>query len=284
MVIRALGRGGVAPGGFKIVGDEHAFGHAPVRRIGAASAEPAALDIVRPVGLDPLRQQKIRRDRLPAARRRWRHALRMRRDHGDDDRRMRLLIGFGNAALVAEGRALGRDRPVFARQVIGRIARPQRQHMVHRLDQHVVAIPVVVAEQFRIGAQIAGADAHDEAALGHVIDHRDLRGDRRRMMVRHVDRAGAELDVPGLADQRSDENERGGDALGRIGDVLADETFGEAELVRDQGELAVLLEHLRVIAPGRVHRHDEEPELHGGLRYQRSEVRIHIGRSIRPLR
>src|SRR6266700_1877700 len=100
------------------------------------------------------------------------------------------------------------------------------------------------------------------------------------MMVGHVDRAGAELDVSGLADQRGDEDQRGGDALGRVGDVLADKTFGEAELVRDQGELAVLFEHLRVIAPGRVHRHDEEAELHGGTRYRRSEVRYQMSEFI----
>ncbi len=58
-----------------------------------------------------------------------------------------------------------------------------------------------IAEHLGIGQQPARRDAEDEAPVEQMVEHRGIRRDRGRMIVRHVDRAGAELDPLGRVDQ-----------------------------------------------------------------------------------
>jgi hypothetical protein len=59
-----------------------------------------------------------------------------------------------------------------------------------------------------------------------------------------------------------DESEARRDRLAHVGHVLADERLAIAQPVRQQHRLAVLLQRLRVVAPGRMHGHREETKLH----------------------
>ena len=58
------------------------------------------------------------------------------------------------------------------------------------------------------------------------------------MSVRHVDGAGAKLDLPGCGCEPRDESDAGSDILGLVGDVLADIGFGEAEFTPVNGAQA----------------------------------------------
>src|SRR5687768_14736774 len=86
------------------------------------------------------------------------------------------------------------------------------------------------------------------------------------MAVRHVDRAGAELDALGRIGERGDEHGAGGDVLGLVGRVLADITLDEAELVGEQEGLAILAQRLPPILAEAMDRHGEKAELHRRLR------------------
>ena len=214
--------------------------------------------------LDPLRHQEIRRDRIPAARRRLGHALGVRRDRRDDDRRMRLLQGLGQIALPEIEHQLAVDHgvPIFPYDPVRRLARPDLQHLVDAFEEHRVAVGVEIAEHLGVRQQPAGRDAEDEAPVEQMVEHRGIRRHRRRMIVRHVDRAGAELDAPGRLDQRADEHHARGDVLGAVGVVLADIAFGVAELVGEDERLAILAQRLAPVLLERMDRHGEEAEIH----------------------
>jgi hypothetical protein len=62
------------------------------------------------------------------------------------------------------------------------------------------------------------------------------------MRVRHVDGAGAKLDLPGRRREPRDESYAGSDILRSVGDVLADIGLGEAEFIGQQESLAILRE------------------------------------------
>jgi hypothetical protein len=98
-----------------------------------------------------------------------------------------------------------------------------------------------------------------------MIEHRDRGCNRRRMRVRHVDGAGAKLDLLGRRREPRDESYAGSDILGSVGDVLADIGFGEAEFIGQQESLAILLERKPPILVDRMDRHRKEPKLHGLL-------------------
>ncbi len=85
----------------------------------------------------------------------------------------------------------------------------------------------------------------DEAALEQVVEHRDLRRDRRRMAVGQVERAGAERDPLRQVREAGEEHRAVGDDLGQVGDVLADEGLGDSRAGRQQDRLAVLAQRLR---------------------------------------
>jgi hypothetical protein len=106
-----------------------------------------------------------------------------------------------------------------------------------------------------------------------MIQHGDLRGDRDRMAVGHVDGAGAELDAPGGIDQGADEHHAGGDVLRPVGGVLAHIAFHIAELVRQDEGLAILAQALPPLLVEGMDRHGEESELHLGLRLSCAKAR-----------
>ena len=116
---------------------------------------------------------------------------------------MRLLQGSRQKALadIQHRLPLDLDVPIFAFDVVGRLARPDFQHRIDRLDEHGIAVCVQVAERFGVGKKPARADAEDETAIKHVVQHGDLRCGCDRMRIRHVDRAGAELDGAGRVGQ-----------------------------------------------------------------------------------
>jgi hypothetical protein len=83
-------------------------------------------------------------------------------------------------------------------------------------------------------------NAEDEAPVEHVIQHGDVRCSGRRMIVRHVDRAGAEFDLLGRVNKARDEHRARGDVLGLVGGVLTDISLHEAELVGEDEGFAIL--------------------------------------------
>ena len=86
------------------------------------------------------------------------------------------------------------DGPVLALDVVGRLARPDLQHRLIASRNMALRSASRLPNASASDSKPARADAEDEAAVEHVVEHRDLRGDRGRMRVRHVDGAGAELD------------------------------------------------------------------------------------------
>src|SRR5690349_16813836 len=98
---------------------------------------------------------------------------------------------------VLDPRLFYRYVPVFALKIIWRFARPDLKNLIDRLKEHRVAISVEITKNFRIRQQSARADTEDQAAVEHVIEHRDRRCKRRRMGIRHVDGAGTKLDLLG---------------------------------------------------------------------------------------
>ena len=82
------------------------------------------------------------------------------------------------------------------------------------------------------------------------------------MAVRHVDRAGAEPDLPGGGRKPGDEGDAGSDVLGLVGDVLADIRLRKPKLVRQKESFPVLLQGLPPILFKGMDRHREEPEFH----------------------
>ena len=92
----------------------------------------------------------------------------------------------------------------------------------------------------------------------------NVRRKRGGMYVGHVDRAGAQFYPLRRLDERRDEHDARGDILRFVGDVLADETFDEAEFVRQDESFAVFAQGLAPILVDRVDWHGEKAELHGG--------------------
>src|SRR6185436_18280832 len=86
------------------------------------------------------------------------------------------------------------------------------------------------------------------------------------MTERQVRNRGADLHLLGGVEQGRDEHQAVGNVLDRVGQMLAAIAFGVAKPVRQNKRLAVLLQCLNVIPARRMHRHGEEPELHGLLR------------------
>ena len=177
---------------------------------------------------------------------------------------MRFLEGFQEHALTDVGhqRAARGDVPEATAAIVGRFARPEREDVVDRLEEHGAAVGIEVAHDLHVGALAAGADAEDKATLEQVIDHRDVAGERGRMVVRQVYRATAQANGFRRVREAGDERQAGRNGFRGVGKVLADEGFGIAELVREHDRLAVFPERLRVVALRGVHRHGEVAEFH----------------------
>ena len=152
----------------------------------------------------------------------------------------------GNYALanVFDQSPFDRDIPIFALQIIGRLAAPDIEDLIDRLDEHGIAVGVEIAEDLRVGQQSARAYSKYEAAIEHMIEHGHGCRDRRRMAVRQVDRAGPKLDLLGRRCEPGNERDAGGDVFGLVGGMLPDIRFGKAELIRQQEGFPILAERL----------------------------------------
>src|SRR3984957_18529015 len=134
--------------------------------------------------------------------------------------------------------------------------------MVDGLREHGAAVGVEQLHGFHVGAQHAGADAEQQAALEQVVDQRHLRRDQERMVERQVHHRGAKLDLSGVACERSAEHQARRNVLGEIGQMLAAIAFAVAELVGEDEGLAIFPQRLGVGTRQRMDGHDEEAELH----------------------
>ena len=180
---------------------------------------------------------------------------------------MRPLQGAWDETLadILDQGLLNRYAPIFALQIIRRLAGPDLKHLIDRFQEHRVPVRFEITEDLRVRQQPAGADTEDQAAIEHVVEHRNRGSNRSRMRVRHVDGAGAEFDLFRRGGEPGDEGNAGGDVLGLVGDVLADIGLGEAQFVRQQESFAVLLQGQPPILVERMDRHGKEPEIHSLL-------------------
>ena len=108
------------------------------------------------------------------------------------------------------------------------------------------------------------ADSQIEAAVEHMIEHRDLGCDRRRVRVRHIDRAGAEPHPLDVVCDPGEEADPGRDVFREVGGVLADIAFGEAKLIGQHERFAILAQRLPPILLQGMDWHGEEAKLHFG--------------------
>ena len=274
--IRAVRVGaGVGRGDLVVVGNEDGAGDAPILARGGLAHQRLALGVVLEVRGQPLGQQEIRRKGMEIALSHRDRTRRERCQHGADDFGIGLLIWLGQIAdaKVQRLRVARRDLPAVVRQVdvAGRLARPDRQDRVDRLEEHLVAVLIQDAERLRIRRQCARADAEDEAPARKRVEHRGLRRDQHRMGLRQVRRAARKLDRPRVRDQRGQEQHAVGDALAMVGQVLADEGVVESKSVGEDDRRAVLQQHLAPVPVHRMDRHHEHSKLHSSLR---SKVRL----------
>ena len=251
----------------QIVRDEDALGDPPVVRIGHCPDPLATLDIFRPMGGNPFGQKKIGGDGKPATSRRFRHALRMGSNHCHHDRRVGLLERLCDDALadLFHRRSFGGDLPETSVDGVRRAAAPDLQHCVDSLDEHRISVCVEIAENFGVREESARADAKIESAIEHVIQHRDLPGNRRRMTIGQVDGSCAE---PHLLDVLCDPGQKqpaGRYILRLVGDVFPAIGFRETQFIRQDEGLSVFLESNPPVLVQRVNRHREETKLHSKL-------------------
>src|SRR5580704_1349098 len=156
--------------------------------------------------------------------------------------------------------------------------------MVDGLREHGATVGVELLHGLHVGAQNAGADAEQQAALEQVVDQRRLRRDQERMVERQIHHRGAELDLRGEAGKRGAEHQARRNVLGKVGEMLAAIAFAVAELVGEYESLAIFPQRLGVGTRQRVDGHDEEAELHklspGGSRVNKRAYSLLISMSI----
>ena len=237
----------------------------PALAVGLGAGLDAALAEALPVGRDARRRDEVGADRLPAAPGRLLDEERVGAHAGDRDRRVRLLVGPRHVAepeLRHVPLALA-DLPELALDVVGRLAAPELEDDVDRFERHLAAHHrVLEMEQLEVRRQPARPDAHQEAAVGQMVEHRGEARDHGRMLLRQVEHAGAQADLPGQRDRLGEEGQGRGDRLGHRAEMLADPDVVEAQLVGEDDRLEVLLEHLVVVPRRRVQRHHEQAESH----------------------
>src|SRR5438046_456818 len=70
---------------------------------------------------------------------------------------MRALQRTGDIALAdfLDLRSLCGHRPVFTLKIVGRLDRPDAEHLVDRFEEHFVAVEIEIAEQFCVGQKSA---------------------------------------------------------------------------------------------------------------------------------
>ena len=134
-----------------VVGDENRARHAPVGDVGFGAGLGLALGVVRPVRLEMLCKQKVRRQRMEVAFAHQHDAGRKRRHHGADDFRPRLLERLCQDADAEFERGGAREADletvVGEIDVVGRIALPDRQDDVDRFGENLVAVLVEYADR-----------------------------------------------------------------------------------------------------------------------------------------
>jgi hypothetical protein len=130
-------------------------------------------------------------------------------------------------------------------------------------NEHLVAVAPKIAEHLGVGRQAAGADAEIQPSVQHVIEHRDLGSDARRMRVGQIDRPGAQANALRAVRQARQEHHAGSDVLRLVGGVLSDIGLREAEFIGQYEGLAVLAQCLPPILGERMDRHSEKSEMHG---------------------
>jgi hypothetical protein len=133
-------------------------------------------------------------------------------------------------------------RPVLALDVVGWITHPNSQHRVNRFEKHSVTVRLKITKRLSIRQQSAGTDTENEAAIEHVVEHRNLRRGCDRMRVWQVNRAGAKLDAFRAVDQARNEHCARRDVFRAVGSVFADKALGEAQFVREHKGLSILAE------------------------------------------
>ena len=232
-------------------------------RLGAHGGAP--LHILRPVGLDPFGHEEVGRQRCPAALGHFGHTLGKRRHRRAHDRRVRQLEGLHDHALAVlhRHRVFHRHVPVLAFDVVRRLRRPDLEHRVDALDKHGVAVIIQIAEHFRVRDQPARADAHDEAALEHMVQHGHVGGNGGRVTVGHVDGARAQLDLVRVKSQAAQEHQAGRDVFSQVGDMLAHISFAETQAVGQNNGLTVFEQRFAGNARRWMQWHHECTELHG---------------------
>jgi hypothetical protein len=87
----------------------------------------------------------------------------------------------------ADQRFFRADVPESALEAVRRIASPDRQDLVDRFHEHGIAVLVQIAQDFLVRAQPPRTDAKQESSLQHMIDHRHIRSDHGRVVVRQID-------------------------------------------------------------------------------------------------
>ena len=214
---------------------------------------------------DPLWHQKVGRYGTPSAFGHFGDAVRKRGNGSAHDGRIRLLEGFHDETLTNlrhHGFAHG-DIPILALNVVRWTGVPNFQDRVDALHKHRVPIFVQIAKNFDIGHQATRADAHDEAAFEHVIQHGRLSRDRGWVCVGQVDGARTQFDIFGFVGQPCQKNHAVGDRFSRVGHMLTDIGFAEAQLIGQQNRFSVLLKSLCDAPTRRVDGHHESAVFHG---------------------
>ena len=152
----------------------------------------------------------------------------------DSDRRVWLLVRLSHRANAKARliRAVDRDIPVLPADMVGRIRCPDFVDDLDGFHHHLRAVLVRYLEQLEVGAEPAWSDPHDKAALTEMVEHCTVSGDLRRVILRQIEHAGAELDRLGDWDQRRHELQGIGDGLSRSAVVLPDPRLLIAELLR----------------------------------------------------
>jgi hypothetical protein len=267
--VRAIGIvAAIGPRGLVVLGDEDRAGHPPVRAIGFVSALDTPFGVIGPLALQTIKMQEVGGDRPPAASAERNEAFGVRIRCRAGNRRMGFLIGLDHIADADLGpqRLHRRDGPVFPLQVDRCRSGPQRQNMIDRFREHVVAVGIQQSECLGVRAKNACADAEDESPFEQVVEHRRIRGHHDRMGVRKIDHRGPDFDLGGHAEQRCDEHHAVRDVLGGVGEVLAAIAFAVSEPVGENKGFAILLERLDVASRRRMDRHREISKFHAFLR------------------
>ena len=118
------------------------------------------------------------------------------------------------------------------------------------------------AHHVGVAGQRAGADAEQDAAVGHVVQLHHAVGHHQRMVVRQAHHAGAQLDAVGALGGGSDEHLGRRDDLPAGAVVLADPGFVETQLVEPLDQFEIAFHGQRGVFANAVERTEKDAKLH----------------------